>query len=153
MVSSSRRAVACIIFLVAAAFFAHAQQDQTGSISGKVTFKNKGVASVLVIAIDTNYRDAEERSHNRALTDIDGNYLINNTNAADDAQGMEWIEQSIKVKETFQNLSAKANALYKAGKKEEAIALGEQAVQKGKADKADTSNFEKRLADMKAGKI
>jgi len=82
-----------------------------------------------------------------------GNYLINNTNAADDAQGMEWIEQSIKVKETFQNLSAKANALYKAGKKEEAIALGEQAVQKGKADKADTSNFEKRLADMKAGKI
>ena len=35
-------------------FFAHAQQDQTGSISGKVTFKNKGVASILVIAIDTN---------------------------------------------------------------------------------------------------
>ena len=83
MVSSSRRAVACIIFLVAAAFFAHAQQDQTGSISGKVTFRNKGVASVLVIAIDTNYRDAEERSHNRALTDIDGNYLINNVPTGD----------------------------------------------------------------------
>ena len=30
---------------------------------------------------------------------------------------------------------------------------GEQALQKGKADKVDTSNFEKRLADMKAGKI
>jgi hypothetical protein len=82
-----------------------------------------------------------------------GNYLVNNTNAADDAQGMAWIEQSIKVKETFQNLSAKANALYKAGKKEEAVAVGEQAVQRGKADKADTANFEKRLADMKAGKI
>lgn len=82
-----------------------------------------------------------------------GNYLINNNNPADDAQGMQWIDQSIKVRETFQNLSAKANALYKAGKKEEAIALGEQAVQKGKADKADTTNFEKRLADMKAGKI
>lgn len=82
-----------------------------------------------------------------------GNYLINNTNAADDAQGMAWIEQSIKVKETFPNLSAKANALYKAGKKEEAVAVGEQAVQRGKADKADTANFEKRLADMKAGKI
>jgi hypothetical protein len=42
--------------------------------------------------------------------------------------------------------------LYKAGKKQEAIALGEQAVQKGKADKADTTNFEKRLAEMKSGK-
>lgn len=82
-----------------------------------------------------------------------GNYLINNQNPADDAQGMAWLDQSIKVKETFQNLSAKANALYKAGKKEEAVALGEQAVQRGKTDKVDTSNFEKRLADMKAGKI
>ncbi|HEX2270055.1 MAG TPA: DUF2911 domain-containing protein [Pyrinomonadaceae bacterium] len=82
-----------------------------------------------------------------------GSYLINNTNPADDAQGMAWLDQSIKVKETFQNLSAKANALYKAGKKEEAVALGEQAVQRGKTDKVDTTNFEKRLADMKAGKI
>jgi len=82
-----------------------------------------------------------------------GNYLLNNKDAADDALGMEWLDQSIKVKETFQNLSAKANALYKAGKKEEAIALGEQAVQRGKTDKVDTTDFEKRLADMKAGKI
>ena len=82
-----------------------------------------------------------------------GNYLLSNQNSADDAQGMAWLDQSIKVKETFQNLVAKANALYKAGKKEEAVALGEQAVQKGKADKVDTTSFEKRLADMKAGKI
>jgi hypothetical protein len=82
-----------------------------------------------------------------------GNYLINNTNPADDALGMEWLDKSIKVKETFQNLSAKANALYKAGKKEEAFATGDQAIQRGKADKVDTTNFEKRLADMKAGKI
>jgi hypothetical protein len=81
-----------------------------------------------------------------------GNYLINNQNPADDAQGMAWLDQSIKVKETAQNLMAKANALYKAGKKEEAIALAEQAVQRGKTDKIDTTNFEKRLADMKAGK-
>ena len=82
-----------------------------------------------------------------------GNFLLNNQNPADDQQGMAWLDQSIKVKETFQNLSAKANALYKAGKKEEAVALGEQAVQRGKTDKVDTTNFEKRLADMKAGKI
>src|SRR5215213_3385138 len=80
------------------------------------------------------------------------NYLLNNQNPADDEQGMAWLDQSIKVKETFQNLASKANALYKAGKKEEAIALGEQALQKGKADKLDTATFEKRLADMKAGK-
>ena len=82
-----------------------------------------------------------------------GNFLINNTNPADDAQGLMWLDQSIKVKETFQNLSAKVNALYKAGKKEEAFALADQAIQRGKADKVDTTNFEKRLADMKAGKI
>jgi len=81
------------------------------------------------------------------------NYLLSNQNPTDDAQGMAWLEQSIKVKETFQNLATKATALYKAGKKEEAIALGEQAVQKGKTDKVDTAGFEKRLADMKAGKI
>ena len=82
-----------------------------------------------------------------------GNYLLNNPSPADDAQGMAWLDQSIKVKETFQNLSAKANVLYKAGKKDEAFALADQAIQRGKADKVDTTNFEKRLADMKAGKI
>jgi hypothetical protein len=82
-----------------------------------------------------------------------GNYLINNQDPADDAQGMAWLDQSIKIKETFGNLSAKANALYKAGKKEEAVAVAEQAIQRGKADKVDTTAFEKRLADMKAGKI
>ena len=82
-----------------------------------------------------------------------GNWVLTNNTQSDDATGMEWLDQSIKIKETFQNLSAKANALYRAGKKEEAFALGEQAIQKGKADKVDTAAFEKRLADMKAGKI
>ncbi|HYK21844.1 MAG TPA: DUF2911 domain-containing protein [Pyrinomonadaceae bacterium] len=82
-----------------------------------------------------------------------GNFLINNQNPADDEQGLAWIDQSIKIKETFRNLSAKANALYKLGKKEEAFAVAEQAIQRGKADKVDTTAFEKRLADMKAGKI
>jgi hypothetical protein len=66
---------------------------------------------------------------------------------------MEWLEQSIKVKETFQNLASKANALYKparrkrlsrwpAGRRFNAARLGQ----------GDTSGFEKRLADMKAGR-
>ena len=82
-----------------------------------------------------------------------GAYLINNQNPGDDEQGMAWLDQSIKVKETFRNLSVKANALYKLGKKEEAFAVAQQAIERGKADKVDTTNFEKRLADMKAGKI
>src|SRR6185295_10805607 len=32
-----------------------------------------------------------------------GNYLLNHKDATDDAQGMAWLEQSIKVKETFGN--------------------------------------------------
>ena len=82
-----------------------------------------------------------------------GNYLVANNNPSDDAEGMGWLDQSIKIKATFQNMSAKANALYRTGKKEEAVTLGEQAVQQGKTDKVDTAAFEKRLADMKAGKI
>lgn len=68
-------------------------------------------------------------------------------------EAMKWADQSIKVKETFQNLAAKANMLYSAGRKDEAFALAEKAIVQGKADKVDTSGFEKRLADMKAGKI
>ena len=82
-----------------------------------------------------------------------GNWAVQNSTPSDDAEGMAWLDQSIKIKETFQNLSAKANALYRAGKKEEAFTLAEQAIQRGKTDKVDTSSFEKRLADMKAGKI
>jgi len=82
-----------------------------------------------------------------------GNWAAQNNIATDDEQGLAWIEQSIKIKETFNNLAAKANALYKAGKKDEAFATAEQAIQRGKTDKVDTATFEKRLADMKAGKI
>ena len=81
-----------------------------------------------------------------------GNYLLNNQSTADDEQGLAWLDQSIKIKENFRNLASKANALYKLGKKDEAVALAEQAIQRGKADKVDTTAFEKRLADMKAGK-
>jgi tetratricopeptide (TPR) repeat protein len=77
------------------------------------------------------------------------NYAIQNKNVE---EGMRWLEQSIKVKPTFQNLSAKAIALFNAGRKDEAISIAEQAIQQGKADKVDTTRFEKRLADMKAGK-
>ena len=115
------------------------------------TVKVPDVAATTLAKLKTTVANAKPDDW-RTRVDA-GNYLINNQNPADDAVGMEWIEQSIKVKETFRNLSAKANALYKLGKKEEAFAVADQAIQRGKADKVDTSGFEKRLADMKAGKI
>jgi hypothetical protein len=68
-------------------------------------------------------------------------------------EALKWAEQSIKVKETYQNLSAKAQFLYSAGRKGEAITLAEQAIQRGKADKADTTRLEKRLAEWKTAKM
>ena len=77
-------------------------------------------------------------------------FAIQNKNTDD---GMKWLEQSIKAKPTFGNLSAKANLLWANGNKEEALTVANQAIERGKADKVDTANFEKRVADMKAGKI
>ena len=68
-------------------------------------------------------------------------------------EALKFVDQSIKIKETFQNLSAKANILWAAGKKEDAIKVADAAIARGKADKANTATFEKRVADMKAGKL
>jgi hypothetical protein len=76
-------------------------------------------------------------------------YALNNNETE---LGMTWVDQSIKVKETFQNLSLKSIALYNAGKKDEAMTLADRAIAKGKADKANTANFEKRVAGWKGAK-
>jgi len=68
-------------------------------------------------------------------------------------EALKFVDQSIKLKETFPNLSAKANILWGAGKKEEALTVADAAIAKGKTDKANTAAFEKRVADMKAGKM
>jgi Protein of unknown function (DUF2911) len=80
---------------------------------------------------------------------------VANTYAADKNwdEALKFVNQSIKIKETFRNLSAKANILWGAGKKDEALAVADQAIAKGKADKVDTAAFEKRVANMKAGKM
>jgi len=76
-----------------------------------------------------------------------------NTFAADKNwdEALKYVDQSIKTKPTFRNLSAKANILRNAGKKEEALTAAEQAIAKGKADGVDTSAFEKRVAGWKSG--
>jgi hypothetical protein len=68
-------------------------------------------------------------------------------------EALKFVDQSIKVKETFRNLSAKSNMLWAAGRKDEAFKVADAAIAKGKADNANTAAFEKRVADMKGGKM
>jgi hypothetical protein len=63
------------------------------------------------------------------------------------------VDVSIAAKPTFQNLVGKTNILLNYGKKDEAFAVADKAIAQGKADKADTSAFEKRISDLKAGKM
>ena len=81
------------------------------------------------------------------------NYALANPEKADLAEATRWLEQSIKTKETYQNLSAKARMLAGQGKTEEAIAVGEKALVLGKAAKANTSGLEKNLGEWKAKKM
>ena len=66
-------------------------------------------------------------------------------------EALKYVDQSIKIKPTFRNLSAKANVLHAAGRNAEALAAADQAIAKGKADAVDTSAFEKRVAGWKSG--
>ncbi len=78
MVSSNRRVFACVLLILASASLTNAQKDQTASISGKVTLKNKGVSGIVVVATETDSHSGWQRSRNRATTDDEGNYRINN---------------------------------------------------------------------------
>jgi len=68
-------------------------------------------------------------------------------------QAMRAVDASIAAKPTFQNLVGRTNILLNAGRKDEAFTAADKAIAQGKADKADTSAFEKRIADLKAGKM
>ena len=65
---------------------------------------------------------------------------------------MKAIDEQIKTKPTFQNLTRRANTLLNMGRTQDGIAAAEKAVEAGKAEKVDTSALEKRIADLKAGK-
>ena len=80
------------------------------------------------------------------------NYVFLNDQKGDNAEAVGWLEQSIKIKETFQNLYSKARLLAAQGKTPEAIAIGEKALVMGKEAKANTADLEKRLAEWKAKK-
>ena len=76
-----------------------------------------------------------------------------NTFAADKNwdDALKYVDQSIKVKPTFRNLSAKANILRNAGKTQDAMTTADQAIAQGKTEGVDTGAFEKRVAGWKSG--
>ena len=78
--------------------------------------------------------------------------MLQNPGNGDTAEAERWLEQSIKVKETYQNMSAKARMLAAQGKTAEAITAGERALVLGKEAKANTAGFEKTMAEWKAKK-
>lgn len=82
----------------------------------------------------------------------------NRNKMADDANkwfasALRAADVSIGSKETYQNMVGKANILIEMGRKAEGFAAADKAIARGKTDKADTAAFEKRIADLKAGKM
>ena len=81
------------------------------------------------------------------------NYVFNSEDKMDPTEAIGWLEQSIKVRETFGNMYSKARLLASQGKTDEAVATGEKALVLGKEAKANTADLEKRLAEWKAKKM
>ena len=78
------------------------------------------------------------------------NFAFQNKLATEEA--MQWLDQSIKIRENFNNVGLKARALAEQGKTAEAIAAGEKAIQLGKAASANAqalADMEKRVAEWK----
>ncbi|MGH9905361.1 MAG: DUF2911 domain-containing protein [Pyrinomonadaceae bacterium] len=68
-------------------------------------------------------------------------------------EAMQWLEQSIKIRETLGNLGLKARTLAEQGKTAEAVTVGEKAVQVGKAANADpvaVAALEKQITEWKS---
>jgi len=80
------------------------------------------------------------------------NFCFNSDVALD--EGKKWLDTSLAVQETFQNLTLLAKWQMKRGKKKDAMATAERAIAAGKAskDRVDTAPTEKLIADWKAGK-
>ncbi len=83
------------------------------------------------------------------------NYIFTNKMTANNEEAMQWLEKSIKTKETFGNLYTKARVLGDTGKAAEAVATAEKALQMGKApnsgvDPVTIADLEKRMGEWKA---
>jgi hypothetical protein len=84
------------------------------------------------------------------------NYIFTNPDlSANNEEAMQWLEKSLKTKETFGNLYTKARVLGGMGKAAEAVATAEKALQIAKApnsgvDAMTIADLEKRVGEWKA---
>jgi hypothetical protein len=79
-------------------------------------------------------------------------FVLLSEDKSDPAEALGWLQQSIKIKETYGNMYTLSRALASQGKTPEAIAAGERALALGKEAKANTTDLEKRLAEWKSKK-
>lgn len=82
------------------------------------------------------------------------NYVFTNNLAASNEEAMQWLDKSLKTKETFGNLYTKARVLGSTGKAADAVATAEKALQMAKApnsgvDPLTIADLEKRMAEWK----
>ena len=82
------------------------------------------------------------------------NYVFTNNLTANMEEATQWLDKSLKTKETFGNLYTKARVLAVTGKAADAVATGEKALQLAKApnsgvDAVTIADLEKRMAEWK----
>ncbi|HKG12956.1 MAG TPA: DUF2911 domain-containing protein, partial [Pyrinomonadaceae bacterium] len=82
------------------------------------------------------------------------NYVFLNNLTANNEEAMQWLDKSLKTKETFGNLYTKARVLGVMGKTAEAVATAEKALQIGKAPNSGVNpgtiaDLEKRMGEWK----
>jgi hypothetical protein len=83
------------------------------------------------------------------------NYVFTNNLTANNEEAMQWLDKSLKTKETFNNLYTKARVLGQMGKAAEAVATAQKALQLAKApdsgiDAGTIADLEKRMGEWKA---
>lgn len=80
------------------------------------------------------------------------NLVFTSEEKMDPAEAIGWLDQSIKIKETYGNMYSKARLLASQGKTAEAIVAGERALALAKEAKQNPGDLETRLAEWKAKK-
>jgi hypothetical protein len=82
------------------------------------------------------------------------NYVFTNNITASHEEAMQWLDKSLKTKETFGNLYTKARVLAGTGRAADAVATGEKALTIARApnsgvDPGTIADLEKRIAEWK----
>ena len=85
------------------------------------------------------------------------NYVLSSKMTANYEEALSWLNNSIKMSETYANLNTKARLLAEMGRKDEAITTGEKAIQVGKAatppvNPANVASLENLVKEWKSKK-